>query len=198
MGAYKLLINGQMVDGELSMDVVNPATEEKLADCPRASEGQLNAAVAAAKAAFPAWSKTSIDERKAAVLKIADVVEANAAELAQLLTKEQGKPIEDATVEVYGMAAFCRYFTSLDLPVEVLEDSEGRRVEVHRNPLGVVGAIVPWNFPLILMAFKLPPALIAGNTLVIKPAPTTPLSTLRIAELIQDILPAGVINFITD
>ena len=198
MGAYKLLINGQMVDGELSMDVVNPATEEKLADCPRASESQLNAAVAAAKAAFPAWSKTSIDERKAAVLKIADVVEANAAELAQLLTKEQGKPIEDATVEVYGMAAFCRYFTSLDLPVEVLEDSEGRRVEVHRNPLGVVGAIVPWNFPLILMAFKLPPALISGNTLVIKPAPTTPLSTLRIAELIQDILPAGVINFITD
>ena len=198
MGAYKLLINGQMVEGEPSMDVVNPATEEKLADCPRASESQLNAAVAAAKAAFPAWSKTSIDERKAAVLKIADVVEANAAELAQLLTKEQGKPIEDATVEVYGMAAFCRYFTSLDLPVEVLEDSEGRRVEVHRNPLGVVGAIVPWNFPLILMAFKLPPALIAGNTLVIKPAPTTPLSTLRIAELIQDILPAGVINFITD
>ena len=198
MGAYKLLINGQMVDGELSMDVVNPATEEKLADCPRASESQLNTAVAAAKAAFPAWSKTSIDERKSAVLKIADVVEANAAELAQLLTKEQGKPIEDATVEVYGMAAFCRYFTSLDLPVEVREDSEGRRVEVHRNPLGVVGAIVPWNFPLILMAFKLPPALIAGNTLVIKPAPTTPLSTLRIAELIQNILPAGVINFITD
>jgi len=198
MNAYKLLINGEMVDGDLTMDVVNPATEEKLADCPRASESQLNAAVAAAKAAFPRWSKTAIDERKAVVLKIADVVEANAAELAQLLTKEQGKPLEDATTEVYGMAAFCRYFTSLDLPVEVLEDSEGRRVEVHRNPLGVVGAIVPWNFPLILMAFKLPPALIAGNTLVIKPAPTTPLSTLRIAELIQDVAPAGVINFITD
>jgi acyl-CoA reductase-like NAD-dependent aldehyde dehydrogenase len=198
MSAYKLLINGEMVDGDLTMDVVNPATEEKLADCPRASESQLNAAVAAAKAAFPRWSKTAIDERKAVVLKIADVVEANAAELAQLLTKEQGKPLEDATTEVYGMAAFCRYFTSLDLPVEVLEDSEGRRVEVHRNPLGVVGAIVPWNFPLILMAFKLPPALIAGNTLVIKPAPTTPLSTLRIAELIQDVAPAGVINFITD
>lgn len=198
MSAYKLLINGEMVDGDLTMDVVNPATEEKLADCPRASESQLNAAVAAAKAAFPRWSKTAIDERKAVVLKIADVVEANAAELAQLLTKEKGKPLEDATTEVYGMAAFCRYFTSLDLPVEVLEDSEGRRVEVHRNPLGVVGAIVPWNFPLILMAFKLPPALIAGNTLVIKPAPTTPLSTLRIAELIQDVAPAGVINFITD
>lgn len=198
MTAYKLLINGEMVEGDLTMDVVNPATEEKLADCPRASESQLNAAVAAAKAAFPAWSKTSMDERKAVVLKIADVVEANAAELAQLLTKEQGKPLGDATTEVYGMAAFCRYFTSLDLPVEVLEDSEGRRVEVHRKPLGVVGAIVPWNFPLILMAFKLPPALIAGNTLVIKPAPTTPLSTLRVAALVQDIAPAGVINVVTD
>ncbi len=198
MGAYKLLINGEMVDGDLSMDVVNPATEEKLADCPRASEGQLNAAVAAAKAAFPAWSKTDVDERKALVLKIADVIEANATELVQLLTKEQGKPLEAATVEVYGMAAFCRYFTSLDLPVEVLEDSDARRVEVHRNPLGVVGAIVPWNFPLLLMAFKLPPALIAGNTMVIKPAPTTPLSTLRLAELISEIVPAGVVNFITD
>lgn len=198
MGAYKLLINGEMVDGDLSMDVLNPATEEKLADCPRASEGQLNAAVAAAKAAFPAWSKTAVDERKALVLKIADVIEANATELVQLLTKEQGKPLEAATVEVYGMAAFCRYFTSLDLPVEVLEDSDARRVEVHRNPLGVVGAIVPWNFPLLLMAFKLPPALIAGNTMVIKPAPTTPLSTLRLAELISDIVPAGVVNFITD
>jgi acyl-CoA reductase-like NAD-dependent aldehyde dehydrogenase len=187
-----------MVDGDLSMDVLNPATEEKIADCPRASESQLNAAVAAAKAAFPVWSKTSVDERKALVLKIADVIEANATELVQLLTKEQGKPLEDATVEVYGMAAFCRYFTSLDLPVEVLEDSDARRVEVHRNPLGVIGAIVPWNFPLLLMAFKLPPALIAGNTLVIKPAPTTPLSTLRLAQLISDIVPAGVINFITD
>ena len=198
MGAYKLLINGEMVDGDLSMDVLNPATEEKLADCPRASEDQLNAAVAAAKAAFPAWSKTDVEERKALVLKIADVIEANATELVQLLTKEQGKPLEAATVEVYGMAAFCRYFTSLDLPVEVLEDSDARRVEVHRNPLGVVGAIVPWNFPLLLMAFKLPPALIAGNTMVIKPAPTTPLSTLRLAELISEIVPAGVVNFITD
>ena len=198
MTEYKLLINGNMVAGDQTMEVVNPATEEKLADCPRASESQLNDAVAAAKAAFPVWSKTSIDDRKAVILKIADIIEANATELAQLLTEEQGKPLEAATTEVYGMAAFCRYFTSLDLPVEVLEDSEGRKVEAHRNPLGVVGAIVPWNFPLILMAFKLPPALIAGNTLVIKPAPTTPLSTLRIAELIQDILPAGVINFITD
>lgn len=198
MSDYKLLINGDLVPGDQTMAVVNPATEEVLADCPRASEDQLNQAVAAAKAAFPAWSATSIDERKAVVNKIADVIEANGQELAQLLVQEQGKPLADATGEVFGMAAFCRYFTALDMPVKVLDDSEGRRVEAHRKPLGVVGAIVPWNFPLILAAFKLPPALIAGNTLVMKPAPTTPLTTLRLGELIKDIVPAGVVNFITD
>ncbi len=198
MSDYKLLINGELVVGDQSMDVLNPATEAVLASCPRASENQLNAAVAAAKAAFPAWSVTSIDERKRVVNTIADVIEANAAELAQLLTQEQGKPLADATGEVYGMAAFCRYFTSLDLPVEVLEDSDGKRVEAHRKPLGVVAAIVPWNFPLILMAFKLPPALIAGNTLIVKPAPTTPLTTLRLGELIREVVPAGVVNIITD
>lgn len=198
MSEYKMLINGAMVAGDATMDVINPATEAVLAQCPRASETQLNAAVAAAKAAFPAWSATPIEERKRVVATIADRIEAHAAELGQILTQEQGKPLGDATGEAYGMAAFCRYFTSLDLPVKVLEDSDGKRVEVHRKPLGVVAAIVPWNFPLILMAFKLAPALIAGNTLVIKPAATTPLATLRLAELIQDLAPAGVINVISD
>ena len=198
MSDYKLLIDGELVAGDNTMPVVNPATEEVICECPRASESQLNAAVAAAKAAWPTWAATPIDQRKQVVLKIADVIEANAQELAQLLTEEQGKPLGDATGEVHGMAAFCRYFTTLDLPVETIDDSEGRKVEAHRVPLGVVGAIVPWNFPLILMAFKLPPALIAGNTIVIKPAPTTPLSSLRIAELIKDVVPAGVVNFITD
>ena len=198
MSVYGLLINGKSVAGDSTMPVVNPATEELIDDCPRASESQLNEAVAAAKDAFSAWSKTDIEVRKQAVLAIADVVEANADELATLLTKEQGKPLADATAEVFGLAYFCRHFTSLDLPVEVLEDSEGRKVEIHRQPLGVVGAIIPWNFPLMLMAFKLPAALIAGNTIIIKPAPTTPLSTLRIGELIKDLLPPGVVNMITD
>jgi acyl-CoA reductase-like NAD-dependent aldehyde dehydrogenase len=100
--------------------------------------------------------------------------------------------------EIYGTAAFFRYFTSLDLPVEVIDDNDGRRVEAHRRPLGVVGAIVPWNFPMILMAFKIPPALVAGNTVVLKPAPTTPLANLRLGELIRDVVPAGVLNIITD
>jgi acyl-CoA reductase-like NAD-dependent aldehyde dehydrogenase len=96
------------------------------------------------------------------------------------------------------MAAFFRYFATLDLSMKVLEDSGERKVELHRRPLGVVGAIIPWNFPLLLLAFKMPPALLAGNTLVIKPAPTTPLSTLEFAALVAKMLPPGVVNFITD
>lgn len=198
MSDYKLLINGELVDGDMEMAVVNPATEETVAMCARASEAQLEQAVAAAKTAFPAWSATTIDERKKVITAIADAIEANGEELARLLTQEQGKPLADATGEVYGTAAFFRYFTSLDLPVKVLDDSEGRRVEAHRKPLGVIGAIVPWNFPMILMAFKLPPALLAGNTVVLKPAPTTPLTSLKLGELIKDILPAGVVNIIAD
>lgn len=198
MSAFKLLINGEMVDGDQTMEVINPATEQPVASCARASEAQLNAAVAAAKAAFPGWAATPIDERKKAVNAIADAIEAHGEELARLLVQEQGKPLGDAMGEVFGTAAFFRYFTTLDLPVKVLDDSEGRRVEAHRKPLGVVGAIVPWNFPMILMAFKLSPALIAGNTVVLKPAPTTPLTSLRLGELVKDILPAGVLNVISD
>jgi acyl-CoA reductase-like NAD-dependent aldehyde dehydrogenase len=198
MSEYKLLINGALVDGDAEMDVINPATEEVLARCPRASKGQLDAAVAAAQAAFPGWRDTPIAERKAKLTAIADIIQANAPALARLLTQEQGKPIGDATGEVYGASAFFRYFTMLDLPVKVLDDSDARKVEVHRRPLGVVGAIVPWNFPMILMAFKVPAALLSGNTLVLKPAPTTPLSTLMLAALIKDVLPPGVLNVIAD
>jgi len=198
MSEYKLLIGGKMVAGAQEMDVINPATEEVLTKCPRASEAQLNDAVAAAKAAFPGWSATPIAERKAVLNAIADTIEKHGEELARLLTQEQGKPIGDATGEVFGTAAFFRYFTALDLPVKVIDDSEGRKVELHRKPLGVIGAIVPWNFPMILMAFKLPPALLSGNTVVLKPAPTTPLTSLRLGELIKDIVPAGVVNVITD
>jgi acyl-CoA reductase-like NAD-dependent aldehyde dehydrogenase len=198
MGPFKLLIDGKLVDGDGVMDVVNPATEEVLSPCPRASKAQLDQAVAAAKAAFPAWSRTSIDERRAALVAIADKIQENAPELGRILTQEQGKPIGDAVGEAYGASAFFRYFASLDLPVKVIEDSPARKVEQRRKPLGVIGAIVPWNFPLILMAFKVPAALLAGNTVVLKPAATTPLATLKLAELIKDLLPPGVLNVIAD
>jgi acyl-CoA reductase-like NAD-dependent aldehyde dehydrogenase len=198
MEGYNLLINGKMVPGATTMPVVNPATEEVLSQCPRASKAQLDEAVAAAKAAFPAWAATSMDERRALIVKMAETIEKNADALARILTQEQGKPLADATAETLGMAGFFRYFASLDLPMKVIEDSKGRRVEAHRRPLGVIGAIIPWNFPLLILAFKLPPALLAGNTLVVKPAPTTPLASLKFAELVADVLPKGVLNFIAD
>lgn len=198
MDDFRLLINGELVAGDLSMEVINPATEEVIDRCPRASRAQLDAAVAAAKAAFPGWSETPLATRAAALEAIADRIEANIDKLARLLTQEQGKPLADATAEVAGTAAFFRHFATLDLPVEVIEQNSQRRVEAHRRPLGVIAAIIPWNFPLLLAAFKIPPALLAGNTLVVKPAPTTPLSTLELGRLITDLLPPGVLNIITD
>ncbi len=198
MSDFSLLIDGQMQPGDSTMPVVNPATEEVITQCPRASKAQLDKAVAAAKAAFPAWAATPIEERRKLIVKMADAIEANAGELARILTSEQGKPLADATGEVMGMAGFFRYLGSLELNMRVIEDSEGRRVEAYRRPLGVVGAIIPWNYPLLILGFKLPPALLAGNTLVVKPAPTTPLATLKFAELVADILPKGVLNVIAD
>jgi acyl-CoA reductase-like NAD-dependent aldehyde dehydrogenase len=198
MSAYKLLIGGQLVDGDTTMDVVNPATEEVLAACPRGSARQLDQAVAAAKAAFPAWAATPIESRRALVLKLADEMEPLTGELARLLTQEQGKPLAEATAEIAYSIAFTRHLASLDLPMKLIEDQGGRRVEMHRKPLGVVGAIIPWNFPVLVTAFKFPLALLAGNTIVIKPAPTTPLTTLKLGELFARLFPAGVVNIVTD
>ena len=198
MPGFEMLIDGKMVAGDATLDVVNPATETLAGTCSRASEAQLNQAVEAAQRAFPAWAATPIAERRAVLEKIADIAMANAQELGAILTSEQGKPLGDAVGEGFGFGVFTKHFASMDLPVEVLEDSEKRRVEVHRAPLGVVGAIIPWNFPLILVGFKLAPALLTGNTIVIKPAPTTPLATLRLAELIREVVPPGVINVIAD
>jgi acyl-CoA reductase-like NAD-dependent aldehyde dehydrogenase len=198
MTQYKMLIDGRLEDGMATIDVINPATEEVLAACPRASKAQLNQAVVAAKAAFPAWSGLTIEARKKHLSAIADIVDAHADELGRLLTQEQGKPLADATGEAKGLAFMFRYFSKFDLAGKTLEDGDKRKVELRRKPLGVVALIVPWNFPLIILGSKVPPALLAGNTLVLKPAPTTPLATLRFAELIKDALPPGVLNVITD
>ena len=198
MSDYKLLIGGNLVAGDMVMDVINPATEEVLAVCPRGSESQLNAAIAAAKAAFKGWANQPMDERRACINKLADAIEARTTEFARLLTQEQGKPLSESTAEITYTAAFLRYLASLDLHGRMIEDNDVRRVELRRKPLGVVGCIIPWNFPVLIVAFKAPVALLAGNTIVIKPAPTTPLTTLRIGELCAEIFPPGVINIVTD
>ncbi len=198
MSDYKLLINGRLTVGAATLDVINPATEEILAVAPRADRAQLDEAVAAAKAAFPAWSAQPIAERGKLLIRLADALEARHAEFARLLTEEQGKPLPHAMGEIAGSVGLIRYFASLDLPMTVLKEDETQKVVQQRRPLGVVAAIMPWNFPMMLLMIKLAPALIAGNTLVAKPAPTTPLTALRFGELCADILPAGVVNVIVD
>ena len=198
MKQYKLLIGGELVPGAASMTVINPATGKPLTECPRASADQANAAVAAAKEAFPAWAAKSYAERAAVLNQYADAIEARFAEFTTLLTQEQGKPTADAQWEVGGMLAFLRYFAAMKVEPKVLVDNETTRIEQHRKPLGVVAAITPWNFPMLLLNGKLAPALLAGNTIVAKPAPTTPLTTLLLGEVAKDIFPKGVFNVITD
>ncbi|ALG60477.1 MULTISPECIES: aldehyde dehydrogenase family protein [Citromicrobium] len=191
------LIGGQCEAGDATMDVRNPATGEVFAQAPKADEAQLNTAVTAATDAFPAWSATPIGERKKVLKTIAETIEENVDELALLFTREHGRPVSAAKAELLGAAMWLKATTMLDIPVDVTEDTDDRRIEVHHVPLGVVCALVPWNFPILLAAWKIGPALLAGNTLVLKPSPFTPLTTLKLGELIRDAAPAGVINIIS-
>jgi acyl-CoA reductase-like NAD-dependent aldehyde dehydrogenase len=195
---FSLLINGRLVAGASTFDVINPATEQVLASCPRADLAQLNAAVAAAKAAFPAWAAKSLPERRARLLALADALNAHSERFARLLTSEQGKPLAHAMGEIAGSVAMIRAFAAMDLPVKVLKETDTARIVQQRTPLGVVAAITPWNFPVVLLMLKVAPALLAGNTVVVKPAPTTPLTTLRFGELCAEVLPPGVVNVIAD
>ncbi|WP_226015819.1 aldehyde dehydrogenase family protein [Novosphingobium sp. FKTRR1] len=196
-GPYRMLIGGELVAGSATFDVLNPATEEVIAQAPDATPADLDAAVAAARDAFPGWAATPIADRKAKLVALANAVWGNADAFARLLTSEQGKPHSEATGEVMGAGYWLQANTTLDLPETVNEDSDDRISITRHVPLGVVGAIAPWNFPMILAMFKVAPALLAGNTMVLKPSPFTPLTTLRFAELAKDILPAGVLNVVT-
>jgi acyl-CoA reductase-like NAD-dependent aldehyde dehydrogenase len=196
--AYKMLIDGKLVDGAHSLDVFNPATGGVLDTCPRADEAQLNEAVAAAKKAFPAWSALSYEQRRAKLEALADALEARADEFARLLTQEQGKPLPQAQGEVTGAVYGMRAFAAMKVEGRTLRESASERIVEQRTALGVVGAIMPWNFPMLLMVMKLGPGLITGNTIVAKPAPTTPLTALLFGELAAKILPPGVLNIIVD
>ncbi len=195
--SFNMTIDGKAVLTAESMPVINPATAEPFAQGPRANAEHLESAVAAATRAFPGWRDTPMAERKAALLKAADIIKANLPELTSLFTREQGRPAEGAMAEISGAAMWLQATTMLDIPVEVTEDTDTRRIEVHHVPLGVVCGIVPWNFPVLLAIWKIAPALMAGNTLVLKPSPFTPLTTLRIGDLIRDCFPAGVLNIIS-
>nr|WP_047166164.1 aldehyde dehydrogenase family protein [Sphingomonas sp. Y57] len=193
---YNLIIDGAAVPTESHLDVVNPATGRPFARCPAGTPADLDRAVEAARRAFPAWAAKPDAERKAAVAALADIIEANLPELAELVTREQGKPLGGfgSQWEIGGAAAWTRFTAGLDLPVEYIQDDEQGRVALHRKPIGVVGSITPWNFPVMIAIWHIMPALRAGNTVVLKPSPYTPIATLRLAELLQQALPPGVLN----
>ncbi|MEP2101628.1 MAG: aldehyde dehydrogenase family protein [Parasphingorhabdus sp.] len=194
---YKNLINGQMISTDDMLDVVNPANEEVIGQVPSCGEMELNEAVAAARAAFPAWSKKPIEERRAVVQAISATIKENLDELFRLLTAEQGKPHAQAQGEIMGASLMAGAQSTLDLDDEINEDTEERLSRTRRVPVGVVGGIVPWNFPVMMAVQKIAPALLSGCTIVLKPSPFTPLTTLRLAELIKDVAPAGVVNILT-
>jgi len=202
MSDIKMLINGEPVDATETFAVLNPATEDVIAHCPKATVEHLEQAVAAARAALPGWSAKTLDERRAIILQIADRLEANMADLAQTLSDEQGKPLEGfaglgAMFEMGGCLAWIRYTASLDLPVEVIQDNDEARIEVHRRPVGVVGSITPWNYPLLITCWHVIPGLLAGCPVVAKPSEYTPLTVLKAMHLINDLLPPGVLNVVT-
>ncbi|MVA73038.1 aldehyde dehydrogenase family protein [Agrobacterium vitis] len=196
-GDYTMTIDGKAVSAASSFEVFNPATEEVIAKAPDASREQLEAAVSAAKAAFPAWSARPLRERQAFVARLGDAIEAHAEEFMRLLTREQGKAFKGAEWEVGGSAVWCREIAKQELALHVAEKTDGRTVETRRVPLGVVGGITPWNFPILLAVWKIAPALVAGNTMVLKPSPYTPLCTLKLGEIVRDILPPGVLNVVS-
>lgn len=194
---YSMLIDGVLTTGGGSLDVVNPATGQAFATCPRASAQDLDRAVNAAAQAFTSWKLTDIDHRKALLRQAGDIILAHADELAGIFTREQGRPLPLALQEVQGAGQWFHATAALDLPVDITEDTQTRRIEVHHVPLGVVCGIVPWNFPVLLAAWKIAPAILAGNTIVLKPSPFTPLCTLRIGELLKDVFPKGVLNILS-
>src|ERR1700719_2340040 len=174
MSDYKLLIDGKLVSGAMALDVIIPATKEVVAVAPRADRAQLEQAVAAAKAAFPRWSETPVRDRGALLARLADAVEVRQAEFAEILTAENGKPIAQAVHEMAAVVAAMRYYGGLDLAPRILKEDASQKIIEQSMPLGVVGAISAWNVPMILLAAKIAPALLAGNTVVAKPAATTP------------------------
>jgi acyl-CoA reductase-like NAD-dependent aldehyde dehydrogenase len=196
MHSYPMLIDGRLVNTAEQDNVINPALGAPFATCARATTTQVDAAVEAAARAFRSWRKDQAF-RRAKLKECAAAIQKRAQDIGMLLSQEQGKPIAAAVSEVYGAAFWFSYFADLAIEPEIIKDDDEKRVQIVRKPLGVVAAITPWNFPVILLSWKLAPALLAGNTVVAKPSPFTPLTSLMVGDLLKDIVPAGVLNIIS-
>jgi aminobutyraldehyde dehydrogenase len=198
----KLLINGRLVAGQGDVEeVLNPATGKVIARIAEASTGQVNAAVKAAEAAFDGWSRTPPKDRAALLLKLADRIEAAGPEFAGLESQNCGKPLPAAlNDEIPAIADVFRFFAGAARTMTGAIAGEylaGFTSMIRRDPVGVVASIAPWNYPLMMAAWKLAPALAAGNTAILKPSEQTPLTALKLAEILAELFPPGVVNIIT-
>lgn len=194
----KLLIDGALVDGAATLEVINPATGKAFAHAPRADKALAEKAIAAAKRAFPSWSALGYPGRSKLVETFASAIEARFEQFCRLLTQEQGKPTAEADFEIAGTIGALRYFAAQEIKPNIVRETDEELIIEQHYAQGVVAAITPWNFPLLLLIFKIGPALMAGNSVIAKPAPTTPLTTLLLGEVAAGIFPAGVIQTLVD
>ncbi|POR31572.1 Aldehyde dehydrogenase 5, mitochondrial [Tolypocladium paradoxum] len=191
------IINGQFASPQSTRHSIDPATGEPLYEVPVASKDDLDAAVKHAREAFKTWSKTSFDERAKLLLAFADVIEDNRDDLEKLQTMEQGKPLPLAHKEVDMTLEWLRKFATMEVKDEVLDDNDERTIYSTFPPLGVCGAIIPWNWPILLAMGKVGPALMTGNTIIVKPSPYTPYCDLKLGELGMSVLPPGVMQVLS-
>ena len=198
MTAYSMIIGGRAISTNATMSVINPADESVVAMCPKATIQNVDDAVAAARSAFPGWAATADAERAAKLHDIADLIKEHHVELAELVTREQGKTQSGpgANLEAGGAETWTRVTAGLSLPEQTIADDASGKIVMRRKPLGVVASVTPWNWPLMIATWHLMPAIRVGCTVVIKPSPYTPLSTLRLVELMNQVLPPGVANVV--
>ncbi len=196
MPNHTMTIDGKAIKGSKTTGVINPATGKIFAEVPDCTRAELDSAMAAAQRAYPAWSRDLAARRKV-LGECAAALQQPPEGLARTLTQEQGKPLDKAAQEIFLTSMWCGYTASLDLPVETIQDNAQSRIEIRRKPLGVVAAITPWNYPLMLAMWKIAPALLAGNTVVLKPSPFTPMTSLMLGEILRDIVPPGVLNVVS-
>jgi acyl-CoA reductase-like NAD-dependent aldehyde dehydrogenase len=199
MTAFAMIIGGKRAAAHDTFPVLNPADGSIVAACPQGTVELVDAAVASARAAFAGWSAQSDAHRAGKLLLIAELIEKHHRELSQLITREQGKAQSGpgANYEVGGSATWTRVTAGLCLAEETIQDDRNGRIVVRRKPVGVVASITPWNWPMIIAVWHIMPAIRVGCTVVIKPSPFTPLSTLRLVELMNQVLPPGVVNVVT-
>lgn len=199
MDTYSCYINGQAVPTADTFEIKNPATGELLGHAPISTAADVKRAVEVARKAQPAWAARPDSERKEILMQVAQVLTDNTPYLAQWVTQEQGKPMAGpgSMFEMQACVGWTQVPASLDLPVEVVFEDNERRDELHRRPIGVIGAIAPWNWPLMIAIWQAIPSLRAGNTVVLKPSEYTPIGTLEMVRLMNTVLPAGVLNTIS-